>query len=119
MTETPLAGRSNSLFMGTHLVSGTGEAVVAGTSRSTEFGAVSARVATRGVTTGFERGVTAFGLLLVRAMVVLVTAIFVTNLMFDRPFVDSLLFSAALAVGLTPFTSLPVLSEAPRTAGPE
>ncbi len=102
MTATPLAGRSNSLFMGTHVVSGAGEAVVAATSRSTEFGAVSARLAARGVTTGFERGITAFGLLLVRAMVVLVTAIFVINLMLDRPFVDSLLFSLALAVGLTP-----------------
>lgn len=102
MTETPLAGRSNSLFMGTHVVSGAGEAVVARTSRSTEFGEVSARLATRGVTTGLERGITAFGLLLVRAMVVLVTAIFVINLMLDRPFVDSLLFSLALAVGLTP-----------------
>jgi P-type Mg2+ transporter len=102
MTATPLAGRSNSLFMGTHVVSGAGEAVVAKTGRSTEFGAVSARCGVRGVTTGFERGITAFGLLLVRAMVVLVTAIFVINLMLDRPFVDSLLFSLALAVGLTP-----------------
>jgi Mg2+-importing ATPase len=99
---TPLSGRSNSLFMGTHVVSGTGEAVVARTGRSTEFGAVSARLAGGRVRTGFERGITAFGLLLVRAMVVLVTAIFVVNLVLHRPFVDSLLFSLALAVGLTP-----------------
>jgi P-type Mg2+ transporter len=100
--ETPLAGRSNSLFMGTHVASGAGEAVVVAMGHSTEFGAVSARLATRGVTTGFERGITAFGLLLVRAMVVLVTAIFVINLILHRPLVDSLLFSLALAVGLTP-----------------
>jgi Mg2+-importing ATPase len=100
--ETPLVGRANCLFMGTHVVSGAGEALVVTTGGSTEFGAVSARLATRGVTTGFERGITAFGLLLVRAMVVLVTAIFVINLILHRPFVDSLLFSLALAVGLTP-----------------
>jgi Mg2+-importing ATPase len=100
--ETPLHGRSNSLFMGTHVVSGAGEAVVARTGRSTEFGGVSARLAAGRVRTGFERGITAFGLLLVRAMVALVTVTFVVNLVLHRPFVESLLFSLALAVGLTP-----------------
>jgi len=99
---TPLAGRSNSLFMGTHVVSGAGQAVVARTGRETEFGAVSEQLGARRLRTGFERGITAFGLLLVRAMVVLVTAIFVVNLVLHRPLVESLLFSLALAVGLTP-----------------
>jgi Mg2+-importing ATPase len=100
--ETPLAGRSNSLFMGTHVVSGAGQAIVARTGHATEFGAVSAQLAARRLQTGFERGITGFGLLLVRAMVVLVTAIFVVNLVLHRPLVESLLFSLALAVGLTP-----------------
>jgi P-type Mg2+ transporter len=63
---------------------------------------VSARLGARRLPTGFERGITAFGVLLVRAMVVLVTAIFVINLVLHRPVVESLLFSLALAVGLTP-----------------
>ena len=100
--DAPLGSRANSLFMGTHVVSGTGEAVVAGTGRSTEFGGVSARLAAGRARTGFERGITAFGLLLVRAMVALVVAIFVVNLVLHRPLVESLLFSLALAVGLTP-----------------
>jgi P-type Mg2+ transporter len=100
--DTPLAARSNSLFMGTHVVSGAGEAIVARTGRATQFGAVSARLGARRLKTGFERGLIAFGVLLVRAMVVLVTAIFVINLVLHRPVVDSLLFSLALAVGLTP-----------------
>jgi Mg2+-importing ATPase len=100
--QTPLAARSNSVFMGTHVVSGSGEAVVATTGRSTEFGAVSTQLGSHRVTTGFERGVTAFGLLLVRSMIVLVTVIFVVNLALHRPLIDSFLFSLALAVGLTP-----------------
>jgi magnesium-transporting ATPase (P-type) len=100
--QTPLAGRSNSLFMGTHVVSGAGEAVVAATGRATQFGAVSARLAAPRLRTGFERGLTAFGVLLVQVMLVLVTAIFVINLVLRRPIVESLLFSLALAVGLTP-----------------
>jgi Mg2+-importing ATPase len=100
--DSPPSGRSNGVFTGTHIVSGNGEAVVVRTGPSTELGAVSARLAGAHVKTGFERGITAFGLLLVRAMVVLVTAIFVVNLILHRPFIDSFLFSLALAVGLTP-----------------
>jgi Mg2+-importing ATPase len=99
---TPLAGRSNSLFAGTHVVSGAGEAVVARTGRGTQLGAVSARLAAPRLRTGFERGLTAFGVLLVRVMLVLVTAILVINLVLHRPIIESLLFSLALAVGLTP-----------------
>src|SRR6266540_2258667 len=45
--ETPLAGRANSLFMGTHVVSGTGQAIVVTTGRATEFGAVSEQLGAR------------------------------------------------------------------------
>lgn len=114
--DTPLAARSNSVFMGTHVVSGAGEAIVARTGRATQFGAVSARLAARRLRTGFERGITQFGVLLVRAMVVLVTAIFVVNLVLHRPLVDSLLFSLALAVGLTP-QLLPAIVSVSLSAG--
>jgi len=94
--------RRNALFMGTHVVSGSGTAVVVRTGSTTEFGRVAERLATAPVETSFERGMTAFGLLLVRAMVVLVVTIFVVNLVLNRPLIDSALFSLALAVGLTP-----------------
>lgn len=100
--STPASGRTNALFLGTHVVSGTGTALVVATGRATEFGRVAARLAERPVLTGFERGMTAFGYLLVRAMVVLVVAIFVVNVLLARPLIDSALFSLALAVGLTP-----------------
>lgn len=99
---TPLSGRSNSLFMGTHVVSGAGQAIVTTTGRATQFGAVSAQLGGRRPRTGFERGITAFGMLLVRAMVVLVTTILVINLLLRRLLIDSVLFSLALALGLTP-----------------
>lgn len=101
-SEAALAGRTNSVFLGTHVVSGTATALVVSTGAATEFGTLAAELEGRDVTTRFERGITAFGLLLVRAMVVLVTSIFAVNLLLDRPVVDSLLFSLALAVGLTP-----------------
>ncbi|GAB1646325.1 magnesium-translocating P-type ATPase [Krasilnikovia sp. MM14-A1259] len=100
--DTPPTERHCALFAGTHVASGTGTAIVVQTGAATEFAAVAAELADRDVTTGFERGMTAFGLLLVRAMAVLVTLIFIVNLVLHRPLVESLLFSLALAVGLTP-----------------
>jgi Mg2+-importing ATPase len=100
--DSQLSKRTNSLFMGTHLASGSGTALVMRTGRATEFGHISSRLAERAPLTGFERGMAAFGYLLVRAMVVLVVAIFVVNLLLQRPLIDSALFSLALAVGLTP-----------------
>jgi Mg2+-importing ATPase len=97
-----LTERSNTVFMGTHVVSGTADVVIGRTGRGTEYGVLSEQLGDGGVTTGFERGVTQFGFLLVRVVVVLVVAIFVINVILHRPVIDSFLFSLALAVGLTP-----------------
>ncbi|MEP6841910.1 MAG: magnesium-translocating P-type ATPase, partial [Pseudolysinimonas sp.] len=100
--DSELTARTNMVFFGTHVASGSGTVVVVGTGRSTEIGSVSARVASAPPKTGFEKGLTAFGLLLTRIMLVLVVAIFLINLLLQRPPLDSVLFSLALAVGLTP-----------------
>jgi len=98
----PLARRTNALFAGTHVSSGEGRAVVVDTGRNTAFADLVERLSTSDITTGFEKGMTRFGLLLVRAMLVLVIAILIVNLLLDRPWLDAVLFSLALAVGLTP-----------------
>jgi Mg2+-importing ATPase len=100
--ETPLAQRTNALFMGTHVVSGTARAVVVRTGAATEFGHVSERLKLRPPETEFERGVRAFGYLLLRVTILLVTVIFAINVYLHRPVIDSFIFSLALAVGLTP-----------------
>lgn len=94
--------RSNWVFFGTHAVSGAGTMVVVTTGVATEFGKVSQHLATGHVPTSFERGTTAFGKLLLRAAAVLVGAIFVIEVLLDRPLIEALLFALALAVGLTP-----------------
>ena len=45
--ETPLAGRSNVVLLGTHVVSGSGLAVVVRTGRATEFGRIADRLRLR------------------------------------------------------------------------
>ena len=100
--QTPLARRANCLFTGTHVVSGTAEALVVHTGAGTELGRISNRLKAKPARTGFEEGLRRFGFMLMRATAVFLVVIFAVNLALSRPFVDSLLFSLALAVGLTP-----------------
>jgi Mg2+-importing ATPase len=101
-TETPLSRRTNSLFMGTHVVSGSARAVVVRTGKQTEFGKVSERLKLRPPETEFEHGVRRFGYLIMEITLVLAIAILAINVYFARPVIDSFLFALALAVGLTP-----------------
>jgi Mg2+-importing ATPase len=100
--ETPLAQRTNSLWMGTHVVSGNAKALVIHTGKDTEFGKVSERLKLRPPETDFELGIRRFGYFLMEVTLVLVIAIFAINVYLARPVLDSFLFSLALAVGLTP-----------------
>ena len=98
----PLAGRSNVLMLGTHVVSGSGLAVVVQTGRATEFGKIAERLRLRPPQTEFEHGVRRFGALLLEITLVLVITIFAVNVYLQRPVLESFLFALALAVGLTP-----------------
>jgi Mg2+-importing ATPase len=100
--ETPLSQRSNTVFMGTPVVSGTAKALAVLVGRSTEFGKVSGRLALRPPETDFERGVRRFGYFLMEVTLLLVVAVFAFNVYLARPVLESFLFALALAVGLTP-----------------
>lgn len=100
--ETELAKRSNVLFMGTHVVSGSAKALVHCVGDDTEFGRISQRLQLRPPETDFERGIRRFGLFLMEVTMVLVVIIFAINVYFQKPAIDAFLFSLALAVGLTP-----------------
>ena len=93
--ETPLGQRTNSLWMGTHVVSGSGKAVVIRTGKETEFGQVSERLKLRPQETDFEHGIRQFGYFLMEVTLVLVVAIFAINVYLARPVLDSFLFSLA------------------------
>jgi len=100
--DTPLAKRVNVLFQGSHVVSGTGRAVVVQTGMKTMFGEIAERLRLRPPETEFEHGLRQFGGLLIQITLLFVIAIFGINVYLHRPVVDSFLFALALAVGLTP-----------------
>jgi Mg2+-importing ATPase len=100
--ENPLAKRTGALFMGTHVVSGSGQALIVRTGMATEFGRISQRLGQRADEPEFERGIRRFGYFLVEVALVLVMAIFGINVYLHKPVLDSFLFSLALAIGITP-----------------
>lgn len=100
--DTALAKRNNSLWMGTHVVSGSGEAVIVHTAKDSEFGKISAHLNTKEVQTEFEHGVMKFGYMLMEITLFMILIIFLSNILQQKPVFDSFLFAMALAVGLTP-----------------
>ena len=100
--DTPLSQRTNALWMGTHVQSGSATALVIATGQATEFGQLSLRIKLKAPETEFERGVRRFGYLLMEVTLILVILIFAVNVYLAKPVVDSFLFALALAVGLTP-----------------
>jgi Mg2+-importing ATPase len=98
----------NIAFMGSSVVSGTGLGVVIKTGLHTQFGELSSRLAAIDVETSFDRGVKEFTWLMIYAMLVMVMFIFAINAVRRGNFIEALLFSLGVAVGLTP-EMLPVL----------
>jgi Mg2+-importing ATPase len=100
--QASLVERTNCVFMGTNVRSGSAKALIVQTGPATAFGRIAGRLALRPPETEFERGIRRFGYLLSEVMLVLVFVVFAVNVYFHEPVIDSLLFSVALAVGLTP-----------------
>jgi Mg2+-importing ATPase len=100
--QASLAERTNCVFMGTNVRSGSARALIVQTGTATAFGQIAERLTLRPPETEFERGIRRFGYLLTEVMMVLVLIVFAVNVFFHKPVLDSLLFSVALAVGLTP-----------------
>lgn len=100
--DASLPERTNCAFMGTSVRSGSAHLLVIETGGRTQFGQIAHRLNLRPPETEFERGIRRFGYLLTQVMLVLVIAAFAINVLFHRPVLEALLFSIALAVGLSP-----------------
>ncbi|MGN6301830.1 MAG: magnesium-translocating P-type ATPase [Angustibacter sp.] len=89
-------------LMGTVVHAGSGTGVVVGTAADTEFGRIALALGEAQPDTAFQIGLRDFSGLLLRVAVVLTVMILLANLALRRPLIDSLLFSLAIAVGMTP-----------------
>jgi Mg2+-importing ATPase len=98
----PLAQRTNCVFWGSNVRSGSARCLVVATGGKTELGTIAHRLSLRPPETEFDRGIRRFGYLLTSAMLSMVLIVFVAHTMRGRPPMETLLFSIALAVGLSP-----------------
>ena len=89
-------------FMGTIVHEGAGRAVVVATGRATAFGGIASGLEERATASAFQQGLSRFSILLVRVAGALTVTIFLFNILFHKPILDALLFSLAIAVGITP-----------------
>lgn len=92
----------NCALMGTIVSAGSGTGVVIATARDTEFGRIALRLGERQPETDFQSGLHRFSVFLVYVSVILTTLIFIANTVLGRPLIESLLFSLAIAIGMTP-----------------
>ena len=106
----------NVVFAGSSVVSGTATAVVVTTGPNTEFGQIAKSLSIRPPPTEFESGMVRFGLFITKMVMFLILFVFIISIYFKRNLLDSLLFSIALAVGLTP-EFLPMITMITLTTG--
>ncbi|WP_439944118.1 magnesium-translocating P-type ATPase [Streptomyces sp. BBFR115] len=99
---TAVADLTGCALMGTVVHSGSGRGVVVATGAEAEFGKIAAGLSGHQLETEFQVGLRRFSLLLVYVAGALTTSIFAVNVVLHRPLIDALLFSLAIAVGITP-----------------
>jgi len=100
--DAPVRERTNCVFQGTNVRSGTARCLVCATGPATEYGAVARHLQLRPPETEFARGIRRFGYLLSSAMLLMVLLVFAAHMFRGRPPAETLLFAVALAVGLSP-----------------
>lgn len=96
------------VFTGTTVVSGSARAVVVATGDATYVGRVMRTVRERPARTSFDAGVASVSRVLVGFMLVMCPIVFVINGVTKGDWLDALLFTASVAVGITP-QMLPVI----------
>ena len=100
--ETPLTKIKNVVFKGTNVISGSASVMAVHTNQYTMLGRIASSIAKQSPETAFEKGIRKFGFLLMRIALIIALLILVINILLRKPVIDSMLFTLALAVGMTP-----------------
>jgi Mg2+-importing ATPase len=92
----------NACFQGSTVVSGSARGIAVCTGGATLLGAIARDVSRAKEATSFDKGVKSFVWLMVRFMVVMVSAVFLIVGFTKHNWMEALLFGLSVAVGLTP-----------------
>ncbi|MBS0363191.1 MAG: HAD-IC family P-type ATPase, partial [Proteobacteria bacterium] len=99
---TTPAEATNAVFRGAVAQTGDAVALAVATGSATLFGRAASALNAAEEVSPFQRDLRQLGLLIARAAGVLTLGVLAANVAFGRPLIQSLMFSVALAVGLTP-----------------
>lgn len=72
--------------MGTHLISGSGKALIVNLAKDTEFGNITNSLSQRDSDTDFEKGIKNFGNLILHVTTLLIGLIFLFNIVLNKSF---------------------------------
>jgi Mg2+-importing ATPase len=100
--DTLLSKRTNAVFKGTSIISGTATIVALYTGRQSLLGQMELELKAPREETAFERGIRQFGYMLMRVAIVMAVIIMIVNISLGKPALDSILFALALSIGLAP-----------------
>lgn len=90
------------VYMGSGVISGSGVMRITKTGQSTKFAHIAQALQSVHRVTEFEKEIKDFSILIIKVTFFLVLFVLLVNVLFHRDILDSILFSLALAVGLTP-----------------
>jgi len=93
---------SNACFMGSNVLSGAARGVVVVTGGQTYFGSLAEKLGSKRELTSFDKGIKGFTWLMIRFMLVMVSAVFLIVGIRDHNWAEALLYALSVAVGLTP-----------------
>ena len=96
------AKSANMALMGTVVRIGSGTGVVCNTAGSTEFGRIAEALSDRPPLTNFQIGLKQFSIFLLKLAIAITSTVLIGNLFLKRSIIESVLYSLALAVGMTP-----------------
>lgn len=98
----------NLAYMGSHVVSGMGSALVLKTGDSSFFGQVARQTTQQAKKSSFDQGISRFTWLMLRLMAAMVPAVFLINGLVKGDWLEAGLFAIAVGIGLAP-EMLPML----------
>ncbi|MFH0873539.1 MAG: magnesium-translocating P-type ATPase [Candidatus Komeilibacteria bacterium] len=96
------------VFMGTSLVTGFATMEALHTGQKTEFGKIASQLQKTELDTDFDKNIRRFSLFIMRLTLLMVSFVFLVNVLAHRDLFTSFIFAIAIAVGLTP-ELLPVI----------
>src|SRR3989338_2654053 len=110
VNESSLTGESlpvekpigEKIYLGSGVVTGYGLAKITETGKRTKFASIVLLLSSKEVSSEFERGIKSFSFLIMKAVVSMAIVVFLVNAITKGNITESLLFSLALAVGITP-----------------